>query len=763
VDDEHGIGGRIASRLVALGVDARVVAQASGDASGIIFAKGILARDSVDEAMAIQRAALDAARIVARRPQGDRLLVTLQDTGGDFATSGSSGARAWSGGLPGLVKTAAAEWPDAAVKAIDVASVDVSPDVVADRIVSELLLGGRDVEVALGADGGRAVVRHRPAAYKAVADAPARIRPGDVLIVSGGARGVTASAVAALGKHRPRLALLGRTELVAEPPEVREATSDAELRRALLARATAAGAVVPPKELARQAKVILDCREIRDNIAKLERAGATVSYRPIDVRSADAVRACVDAIRAEWGPIHGIIHGAGVLADALLTQVTDEQFDRVFETKVDGLRHLLSATASDPIELLVFFSSVAGRFGNAAQSAYAMANGVLSSVAANERARRRPQCLVRSLAWGPWAGGMVTPGLARLFEKAGVQLIALDSGAEALAREVASDDGSAEVVLMNGVPPLTARPIHGGRTFDGRPGAEERFELLVNASSYPQLRGHRIVGRPVVPAVLVMEWFFRAAATCFPELVVRACRNLRVLRGVPVDAFEQRGVRVFVRARVVESAPDAARLELKLVDDRDRPRYAAIVEMGASAGVAPPGPAPAAPPSGEGSTWSIEQVYSEVLFHRAPFESIRSLDRVFDNSASCELSGLRAAGWPEGNWRSDPALLDGGLQLGGVWSRHVLGGLPLPTSIGAFDLYHSGPVDAPVQCILQGRRAGQRKVMIDLTYVGETGTLLASLRDLEMHLPPALDGSAVSYPDQASAASGGLPSAKGAA
>ena len=763
VDDDRGIGGRIAARLVALGVDARAVARASGDASGVIFAGGLVAQDSEDEAIAMQRAALDSARAVARRPQGDRLLVTLQDTGGDFAASGGAGVRAWGGGLAGLVKTAAAEWPDAAVKAIDVACSDVSPDVVADRVVAELLLGGRDVEVALAGDGRRAIVRHRPAQYRPVAAAEARIRPGSVLVVSGGARGVTAISIAALCKHRPRLALLGRTELVAEPPEVRGAATDADLRRALLARATATGAVVPPKELAREAKRILDCREIRASIATLERAGATVSYRPVDVRSADGVRACVGAIRAEWGPIQGIIHGAGVLADALLTQQTDEQFDRVFGTKVDGLRHLLSATASDPIELLVFFSSVAGRFGNAAQSVYAMANGVLSTVAANERARRGPRCLVRSLAWGPWAGGMVTPGLARLFEKAGVQLIALDSGAEALAREVGSDDGSTEVVLMNGVPPLTARPIHGGRAFDGRVGAEERFEALVNASTYPQLRGHRIVGPPVVPAVLVMEWFFRAAATCFPALAVRACRELRVLRGVTVEAFEQRGVRLFVRARVLESAGDAARIEMKLVDEGDRPRYAATVEMGAAPADAPPGPQSDTPPSGDGRTWSIEQVYSELLFHRGPFAVIRSLDRIFDDSATCELSGLRAAGWPDAGWYSDPALVDGGLQLACVWGRHVLGGAPLPTRFGAFDLYHPGPFDSPVRCILRGRRAGQRKVLVDLAYVAETGALVCSMRDLEMHVPLVVDGKAASGPDPAPVDAGGTPSANGAA
>jgi NADP-dependent 3-hydroxy acid dehydrogenase YdfG len=723
---------------VALGVDARAVAQATGGAAGVIFAKGLLSSEaSQEDGIAVQRAALEAARTFARRERGEseqRLFVTLQDTGGDFGASGRAGERAWSGGLPGLIKTAAAEWPDAAVKAIDVAAGGASPDSIADRVVAELLLGGREVEVALGADGGRATFRHRPAAYRPV---PARLQRGAALIVSGGARGVTATSLVALCKYGPKLALLGRTTLVDEAADTPAASTDAELRRVLLARATSAGTPPNPKELAREAKRILDCREIRANIAALERAGAEVSYHPIDVRSADAVRECVDAVRRAWGPIRGVIHGAGVLADALLSNQNDEQFDRVFGTKVDGLRHLLSATAADPLELLLVFSSVAGRFGNSAQAVYAMANEVLSVVAANERARRSG-CLVRSLAWGPWDGGMVTPGLAKLFEKAGAKLIGLDVGAEALAREVASDDGTSQVVLMNGEPPLTGRPIHGGRTFDG----EERFEILVNAATLPQLTGHRIApgGVPVVPAAFVVEWFFRAAQECFPSLVARGARDVKVLRGVTVEGFDERGVHLVVHARVLETTGVGAILEMKLLDEHDKPRYMATVELASTSTEAPPSPIADAPGTGESSTWSIEQVYSEVLFHRPPFAGLRSLDRVYDEHASGELAGLHAAKWPDARWSSDPAMIDGGLQLACVWGRHVLGGVPLPTSLGAVDLYRLGAVDLPVRCLLRGRRAGQRRVLVDVAYVAESGQLVAYLRDVEMHLPLVVDG-----------------------
>ncbi len=523
VDDRVGVAPAIAAKLRHLGVDATVVERATAEASGVVFAAGLARIDAFEDAVAIQRAALASARAFAASPI-KRFFATLQDTGGDFGFAGRGGVRAWSAGLAGLAKTAAAEWPDASAKTIDVERAGATAEAVAARVVEELLLGGVDVEVGLESSGRRTVVRHVPAPY-ATASGPSPIRRGTVVVVSGGARGVTAASLRSIAGLGPHLALLGRTKLVDETHETRGAATDADIRRVLLARAKAAGAAVLPKELAREAKAILDCREIRDNMAALEKAGARVSYHAVDVRSADSVRSAVDGIRKASGPIGAIVHGAGVLADALVGAQTDEQLDLVFGTKVHGLHHLLDATRSDPVEALVVFSSVAGRFGNSAQSAYSMANEVLSAVAAGERARRGSRCVVRSLAWGPWAGGMVTPGLAKLFEKAGVQLIPIDAGTAALGLEMRATDAYPQVVLMNGLPPAPGMPLHGGRA----PAAEARFELRVNASTQPLLDGHRIRGAPVIPAVMALGVLARAAGAVRPGQRVTACRGLRVL------------------------------------------------------------------------------------------------------------------------------------------------------------------------------------------------------------------------------------------
>ncbi|MEZ4237656.1 MAG: hypothetical protein R3F59_16215 [Myxococcota bacterium] len=115
------------------------------------------------------------------------LLLTVQDTGGDFGLSGSD--RAEFGGLAGLAKTAAQEWPNASCKALDVDRGDRSDADVARAIVDELLRGGPEPEVGLRASGERLALRSVPTALSA---AGAAIGPDTVVVATGGARGVTA-------------------------------------------------------------------------------------------------------------------------------------------------------------------------------------------------------------------------------------------------------------------------------------------------------------------------------------------------------------------------------------------------------------------------------------------------------------------------------------------------------------------------------------------------------------------------------------------
>ena len=109
---------------------------------------------------------------------------------------------------------------------------------------------------------------------------------------------------------------------------------------------------------------LLAVREIRATLAALKAAGSEAQYVTVDVGNEAKLSAALENVRKTWGAITGLVHGAGVLADKLIAEKSDEQFDRVFDTKVSGLRALLAATAKDPLTALCLFSSVAARSGN---------------------------------------------------------------------------------------------------------------------------------------------------------------------------------------------------------------------------------------------------------------------------------------------------------------------------------------------------------------------------------------------------------------
>ncbi|MCP2334284.1 KR domain-containing protein [Actinoalloteichus cyanogriseus DSM 43889] len=418
-------------------------------ASAAILLGALTEDTSPTRARAVSRAALAAARRLApRATERGGLLVTVQDTGGDFGLDGGDPARAWLGGLAALARTAAREWPLASVRALDCARGGRGPEQIAEVLVTELTVGGATPAVGLRADGSRVVPVPVPAAVVPDVD-QSRVGPGSVIVVTGGARGVTAAAMRAMAEeHQPYLALIGRTELVEEPPGLDGATEEADLVRSLASSwGDRADGPPSPAELAAEARRVLAVREIRATLDDLRALGSPVRYLSVDVRDEAAVAAALDEVRRDWGPITGLVHGAGTLADRLLADKTDEQFDRVLDTKVGGLRALLTATEDDPVELLCVFSSVAGCFGNAGQADYAMANEVLDLVASSQRITR-PDCLVRSLAWGPWHGGMVGPALAERFERAGVPLIPLGAGATAFTEEVTGSGAATRVVLV---------------------------------------------------------------------------------------------------------------------------------------------------------------------------------------------------------------------------------------------------------------------------------------------------------------------------
>jgi NADP-dependent 3-hydroxy acid dehydrogenase YdfG len=547
------------------------------------------------------------------------------------------------------------------------------------------------------------------------------------------ARGITAAAMLSLASAgRPRMLLIGRTALAAEPEFLAAADDEPALTRVLAERGRSGDS---PAQLAAQARIVLARRQVRATLADLERAGATVRYAALDVTDREALRRELARVREEWGPITGLVHGAGVLADKRIADKTDEQFDPVYDTKVGGLRALLDATASDPLELLCVFSSVAARYGNPGQCDYAMANEVLNQVALAER-QRRPSCRVRALGWGPWEAGMVTASHAAHFTSLGVPLIPLAAGARAFVAELGTADDVAHVLVA------AAREGDGDLLAAGP--SRVVVEATVNARTHGFLTDHAPAGVPVLPLAMAMEWFARAGRVRHPGRST-FLSGIRVLNRIELPDLAARDHRFIIEG--TEAGDDPAALDLRLSSSTGAAHYRARLV----APNAPPQPPTALEAMGEPFTESVYE--AAVLFHGPDFRVLREVKGMSMDGAQARIAGVRAIGWPGGPWWTDPAAIDGALQAAVLWARHATGDATLPMAVDALRVHRAGPARGTLRCVVRATSIAADQTRCDIALLDEDEEVRTEL----------LGVSLIRRPDMASAPAGRAPDTAAAA
>jgi len=411
----------------------------------VVTAGAAPALDGLD----VHRQALRCATIVApaMTEQGGRCIF-LQNTGGDFGHGMTDPAQAEIGGIAALAKTASHEWPKALVRAIDIGAGDPGDEAFVSRIAKEILFGGDLVELGLSPTGGRVTTKLETAPYSGKGIV---LADGDLVVVSGGARSITAAVVCRLAQEaKLRFLLLGRSEVADWPEGLPRDLSLQELRSALVARAREAGEDISIKEVSARADHLLAAREVSETISRIREAGSEAVYRAVDITDTGKVDEAIRAFRGS-GRIAGLIHGAGVNMDKLIKDKTEDQLRRVYTTKIDGFKALWSAVEADRPAFVSLFSSIAGRFGNPGQSDYAIANEALSRIAWSLQ-NRYPDMRVTAIDWGGWLGGMVTDAVRRQFEDRGVPLIPIEMGVEAFVLELIAGQGGTPEIVFAGTP-----------------------------------------------------------------------------------------------------------------------------------------------------------------------------------------------------------------------------------------------------------------------------------------------------------------------
>ncbi|MGD0585426.1 MAG: SDR family NAD(P)-dependent oxidoreductase [Oryzomonas sp.] len=639
-----------------------------------------------------------------------------------------------SGGLAGLAKTAAHEWSEVSCKAIDIWHF-TDPTAEAEAVASELLLDG-PLEVGLTPAGRTTLKTIDLPDQPQMGAAP--LHTGDVVVITGGGRGVTAAAAVALAAaHKPLLVLLGRSqELQTEPEWLASLQDESQIKRAILEHTAEK---LHPREIEGRYRAIAAGRELKETLARVAQAGGRAIYRSVDIRDAAAVSALLAEIRREFGTIRGIVHGAGVLADRLISEKSLEQFSLVYGTKVKGLRALLAATAQDDLRFIALFSSTTGRFGRSGQVDYAVANEVLNKLAQAE-SRRRSACRTVSINWGPWDGGMVTPSLKKVFAGEGIGLIGMKEGGRLLVREIAATSEPVEIIALAGV---TASSLAIAAPIPETPLAEA-FRLNLTVEDYPFIRSHVIDGKAVLPMAMAVEWLAHGALHGNPGFRFHGFNNLRSCKGVIFDQGSTCTLRIMAGRAEKHESLFVVPVELtgSTGDGQSILHFRAEIVLASKLpeGIRSIVDVPTSP-----YTPGNDTIYDhERLFHGADLKGIEQV-------GGCSPKGItalaKAAPKPEvwikqplrNIWLTDPLVVDCAFQLMILWSFERSGSGSLPSFAGRYRQFQENFPREGAQIVIRVTAERNHGASADIEFLDRTsGKLIARLENYECVIDPSL-------------------------
>ncbi len=137
-------------------------------------------------------------------------------------------------------------------------------------------------------------------------------------------------------------------------------------------------------------------RDAEAALAALRAQGIDVAVKCLDVSDKGALRQIIGELKL---PIRGVVHAAGVLADATIANLNEESLRAVLTPKVAGAWNLHKVLQRIPLDFFVLFSSFASVLGSPGQANYAAANAFLDGLAHYRNSLGLPAL---SINWGPW-------------------------------------------------------------------------------------------------------------------------------------------------------------------------------------------------------------------------------------------------------------------------------------------------------------------------------------------------------------------------
>lgn len=446
----------------------------------------------------------------------------------------------------------------------------------------------------------------------------------DVLVVTGGARGITAECALQLTRESgARLAIFGRSQPAADD-------------------------------------------ELVSNLERFKAAGIDFRYYCVDVTNATAVTEAIREVERDLGSVTGILHGAARNVPCLIENLNSEAFSETLAPKIPGAQNLLAAINPDRLRLFITFSSIIARTGLPGEAHYGLANEWLTRLT-EQWQNAHPHCRCQAIEWSVWSGvGMGTRlGTVDNLAHRGITPIPVEKGLDSLCRLLCRKSTNVAAVVMGRLRDMPTLKVERTELpfwrFLEKPRVYyPKIELVVDAelstATDPYLDDHVFRGERLLPAVMGME----AMAEVFMALTETneppAFEQVKFERPIVVGEGTVHTIRVAALVR----APGCVDVVLRSSETGFQvDHFRAVCRMGG----APLEPTHRTVDVGTHILDPEHDLYGRVLFHSGRFQRLREYRALKSTECSAEIMPDGTTSWfgrylPSGLVLGDPGARD---------------------------------------------------------------------------------------------------------
>ena len=433
-----------------------------------------------------------------------------------FAQLGSGDFK--EGSIRALASTLHLERPDLRLRIVDF-DKKLENQVIAEQIQKELKLSAAFTIAGYNAKGERQVPIFEvsnPASYK---KRDIRWSKKDVVLVTGGARGITAECALEFGRMtQANMMLIGRSK------------KDAEIEKTL---------------------------------ERFKQERLTCEYFQCDVGDADQVKKVVKEIEKQFGPITAVIHGAGLNSLRRLKQANFEDVYKESLPKIMGAVNVLEALEGSQLKLFVPMASIIGVTGMEGSGWYGFANEVLVQYLRSYRVRnKRIQIIAPAFSvWDEVGMGVKLGSVDKLSDR-GIGAIPVAEGVKRFRELIERDPQVDQVVITSRIPGLDTlrfnefQPKENWRFIEEIKYYLPQVELIVqanlNVKDDPYVLDHNWKGSLLFPMVFGLEAMSQAVAylTNVAQFDSLKIRDIHLDR--PISVSRELGTTIEIRALILE-------------------------------------------------------------------------------------------------------------------------------------------------------------------------------------------------------------------